>query len=115
MTAPNSINNEQINTAPPWLAHGSNHANREQTQTQRSPIKASTVATPQPTPKTHNNPSKAITPSTSIESSSALATNNQSDLMTSMLGLPLGLGELALTMIFAVPVCLLMLKRSWRS
>lgn len=115
MTVPNSINNEQIKTGPQLLAHGGSHTDREQTQTQQSPTKASTVATPQPTPKTHDNPSKATTPPNLIEPSPALVTNNQSDLMTSILGLPLGLGELALTMIFAVPVCLLMLKRSRRS
>lgn len=92
MTASNSINNEQMKTAPQWLAHGGSHTDREQTQTQQSPTKASTVATPQPTPKTQGNPSKATTPPTSIESSPALVTNHQSDLMTS----PLGLGELAL-------------------
>lgn len=115
MTASNSINNEQIKIAPQWLAHGGSHADREQTQTQQSPTTASTIATPQPTLKTHGNPSKATTPSTSIEPSPVLVTNNQSDLMTSILGLPLGLGELSLALIFAVPVCLLILKRSWRS
>ncbi|MGR3277520.1 hypothetical protein ACSYAD_20690 [Acaryochloris marina NIES-2412] len=115
MTAPYSINNEQINTAPQWLAHGGSHADREQTQTQQSPTTASTVATPQPTLKTHGNPSEDTTPPTSMKSSPALVTNHQSDLITSILGLPIGLGEIALALIVAVPVCLLMLKRSWRS